>query len=94
MNKTIFLILFLLFFEISKADGVKISVILENCNVCHTEKSTKSKIIKPLKNLEKSYFLSKMYNYKKENKNGVMNRILEPLNILDIVEMADYLYGK
>ena len=35
-----------------------------------------------------------MYNYKKENDNSVMNRILEPINILDIVEMADYLYGE
>ena len=35
-----------------------------------------------------------MYKYKKENDNSVMNRILEPINILDIVEMADYLYGE
>ena len=76
------------------ANDIKASVILQNCNVCHTEESTKSNIIRPLKTLEKSYFLSKMYNYKKENKNSVMNRILVPLNILDIVEMADYLYGK
>ena len=35
-----------------------------------------------------------MYEYKKKNKNGVMNRILDPINILDIIEMADYLYGE
>ena len=50
--------------------------------------------MKSLKSLEKKYFLTKMYKYKKENDNSVMNRILEPINILDIVEMADYLYGE
>ena len=35
-----------------------------------------------------------MYEYKNENKNSVMNRILDPINILDIIDMYDYLYGK
>ena len=84
----------LLFNTIIKAEDIKTSVILQNCNVCHTEESSKSNIIRPLKSLEKEYFLSKMYNYKKQNENSVMNRILEPINILDIIKMADYLYGE
>ena len=32
--------------------------------------------------------------YKMEKGNSAMNRILEPLNILDIIKMADYLYGE
>ena len=35
-----------------------------------------------------------MYSYKKEKENSVMKRILIPLNELDIIEMADYLYGE
>ncbi len=92
MNRFILITLFVLLFKIIKAEDIKTSVILQNCNVCHTEESSKSNIIKPLKSLEKEYFLSKMYNYKKQNENSVMNRILEPLNILDIIKMADYLY--
>jgi cytochrome c553 len=94
MNKIILLILFTISFRTSMANDIKASVILQNCNVCHTEESTKSDIIRPLKTLEKSYFLSKMYEYKKEKKNNVMNRILEPISILDIINMADYLYGE
>ena len=76
------------------ANEIKTSTIIHNCNVCHTEKYKKSNSIKSLKTLEKQYFLSKMYEYKNENKNSVMNRILDPINILDIIDMADYLYGK
>ena len=94
MNKILYLASIVLFFKIAKGNEIKTSVILHNCNVCHTEQSSKSNSIKPLKNLEKEYFLSKMYNYKKQNDNSVMNRILEPINILDIIEMADYLYGE
>ena len=94
MNKIILLILFTISFRTSMANDIKASVILQNCYVCHTQESTKSNIIRPLKTLEKSYFLSKMYEYKKEKKNNVMNRILEPINILDIINMADYLYGE
>ena len=92
MNRFILITLFVLLFKIINAEDIKTSVILQNCNFCHTEESSKSNIIKPLKSLEKEYFLSKMYNYKKQNENSVMNRILEPLNILDIIKMADYLY--
>ena len=81
-------------FKTSKGDEIKTSVILENCNVCHTKESSKSNSIRPLKSLEKEYFLSKMYMYKMEKGNSAMNRILEPLNILDIIKMADYLYGE
>ena len=41
-----------------------------------TLRNQKSNSIKSLKTLEKQYFLSKMYEYKNENKNSVMNRIL------------------
>ena len=70
MNKILLFIIPLIFFRISEANEIRTSTIIQNCNVCHTEK------------------------YKKENKNGVMNRILDPINILDIIEMADYLYGE
>ena len=94
MNKILLFIIPLIFFSKSEANDIKTSTIIQNCNVCHTEKYKKSSSIKSLKTLEKDYFLTKMYEYKKENKNGVMNRILDPINILDIIEMADYLYGE
>ena len=94
MNKILLSVIVTLFFRISDANEIKTSTIIHNCNVCHTEKYKKSSSIKSLKTLERDYFLTKMYEYKKENKNGVMNRILDPINILDIIEMADYLYGK
>ena len=94
MNKILLSVIVTLFFRISDANEIKTSTIIHNCNVCHTEKYKKSNSIKSLKTLEKQYFLSKMYEYKKENKNSVMNRILDPINILDIIDMADYLYGK
>ena len=94
MNKILLFIIPLIFFRISEANDIKTSTIIQNCNVCHTEKYKKSSSIKSLKTLEKDYFLTKMYEYKKENKNGVMNRILDPINILDIIEMGDYLYGE
>ena len=94
MNKILLFIIPLIFFSISEANDIKTFTIIQNCNVCHTEKYKKSSSIKSLKTLEKDYFLTKMYEYKKENKNGVMNRILDPINILDIIEMGDYLYGE
>ena len=94
MNKILLFIISLIFFRISEANDIRTSTIIQICNVCHTEKYKKSSSIKSLKTLERDYFLTKMYEYKKENKNGVMNRILDPINILDIIEMADYLYGK
>ncbi len=94
MNKNLLFLTLLIFFRISDANDIKTFTIIQNCNVCHTEKYKKSSSIKSLKTLEKEYFLTKMYEYKKENKNGVMNRILDPINVLDIIEMADYLYGE
>ena len=94
MNKIVLITFLTFFFKISEADEIKTSVILQNCNVCHTQESQNHNSMKSLKSLEKKYFLTKMYKYKKENDNSVMNRILEPINILDIVEMADYLYGE
>ena len=55
---------------------------------------SKSNIIRPLKSLEKEYFYQRCICIKWKNENSVMNRILEPLNILDIIKMADYLYGE
>ena len=52
-----------------------------------TEKYKKSNSIKSLKTLETIFFI-KMYEYKNENKNSVMNRILDPINILDIIDMV------
>ena len=88
MNKILPSVIIVLFFRISDANEIKTSTIIHNCNVCHTEKYKKSNSIKSLKTLEKQY------EYKNENKNSVMNRILDPINILDIIDMADYLYGK
>ena len=94
MNKIVFITFLTFFLKISEADEIKTFVILQNCNVCHTQESQNLNSMKSLKSLEKKYFLTKMYKYKKENDNSVMNRVLEPINILDIVEMADYLYGE
>ena len=94
MNKL--LLIFLCFFILKKTfgDEIRTSMIINNCNLCHTDTSSNVKNIPYLKSLEKDYFLSQMYSYKKEKKNSVMKRILIPLNELDIIEMADYLYGE
>ena len=56
MNKIILSLLLFLMFKTSKGDEIKTSVILENCNVCHTKESSKSNSIRPLKALKKNIF--------------------------------------
>ena len=94
MKKSKYFILLIIFPLYIFANDIGINTILENCKSCHGQNYEGNNYIKSLKTLEKDYFLTKMYEYKKENKNGVMNRILDPINILDIIEMADYLYGE
>ena len=94
MNKLLLIFFFLFFFKKTLGDEIRTSMIINNCNLCHTDTSNNVKDIPYLKSLEKDYFLSQMYNYKKEKKNSVMKRILIPLNELDIIEMAEYLYGE
>ena len=53
MNKNLLFIILLIFFRISDANDIKTSTIIQNCNVCHTEKYKKSSSIKSLKTLEK-----------------------------------------
>ena len=94
MNNLLLIFFCFFIFKQPLGDEIRTSMIINNCNLCHTDTSRNAKNIPYLKNLEKDYFLSKMYSYKKEKKNSVMNRILIPLNELDIIEMADYLYGE
>ena len=94
MNNLLLIFFCFFIFKQSLGDEIRTSMIINNCNLCHTDSSTDVKNIPYLKNLEKDYFLSKMYSYKKEKNNSVMKRILIPLNELDIIEMADYLYGE
>ena len=94
MNKLLLIFFCFFIFQQTFGDEIRTAMIINNCNLCHTDTASNVKNIPHLKNLEKDYFLSKMYKYKKEKNNSVMNRILIPLNELDIIEMADYLYGE
>ena len=94
MNNILLIFFCFFIFKQTLGDEIRTSMIINNCNLCHTDTSDNVKNIFFLKNLEKDYFLSKMYSYKKEKENSVMKRILIPLNELDIIEMADYLYGE
>ena len=94
MNNILLIFFCFFIFKQTSGDEIRTSMIINNCNLCHTNTSDNVKNIPYLKNLEKEYFLSKMYSYKKEKENSVMKRILIPLNELDIIEMADYLYGE
>ena len=94
MNNLLLIFFCFFIFNQTLGDEIRTSMIINNCNLCHTDTSSNVKNIPYLKNLEKDYFLSQMYDYKKEKNNSVMKRILIPLNELDIIEMADYLYGE
>ena len=94
MNNILLIFFCFFIFKQTLGDEIRTSMIINNCNLCHTDTADNAKKIPYLKNLEKDYFLSKMYSYKKEKENSVMKRILIPLNELDIIEMADYLYGE
>ena len=45
MNKNLLFIISLIFFSISEANDIKTSTIIQNCNVCHTEKYKKNQVV-------------------------------------------------
>ena len=51
MNKIVFITFSYFFFKISEADEIKTFVILQNCNVCHTQESQNLNSMKSLKSL-------------------------------------------
>ena len=87
---------FILFFSIPLfADEDKtINLIVENCKSCHNLNIETTKKIPSINNLEKDEFIRLMKKYKNDNDNSVMNRISKVLTNMDILKMADKIYGK
>ena len=48
--------------------------------------------IKSIKDLDKEIFIKKMKDYKKNNDNSVMSRIVKVLSVNDIKEIAEIIY--
>ena len=68
MNKILLFIIPLIFFRISEANDIRTSTIIQNCNVCHTEKykksivwikKTKAKALQKLKQTEVKEIIEK-----------------------------------
>ena len=94
MNKVSFY--FILFFSISlfADEDQTINLIVENCKSCHNLNIETTKKIPSINNLEKDEFVRLMKKYKNDNDNSVMNRISKVLTNMDILKMADKIYGK
>ena len=94
MNKISFY--FILFFSISSFadEDQTINLIVENCKSCHNLNIETTKKIPSINNLEKDEFVRLMKKYKNDNDNSVMNRISKVLTNMDILKMADKIYGK
>ena len=94
MNKILFF--FILFFSISlfADEDQTINLIIENCKSCHNLNIETTKKIPSINDLEKDEFVRLMKKYKNDNDNSVMNRISKVLTNMDILKMADKIYGK
>ena len=89
----IFFILMLLFcFKYSISDEIKPIVIEENSKSCHGKHYSGNKYYKSIINLDKEIFIKKMKDYKKNNDNSVMSRIVKVLSVNDIKEIAEIIY--
>ena len=85
-------ILFLFCFKYSISNEIKPLVIEENCKSCHGNDYSGNKYIKSIKDLDKEIFIKKMKDYKKNNDNSVMSRIVKVLSVNDIKEIAEIIY--
>ena len=82
----------LLYFKNSISVEIKPIVIEENCKSCHGKDYSGNIYIKSIKDLDKEIFIKKMKDYKKNNDNSVMSRIVKVLSVNDIKEIAEIIY--
>ena len=76
-----FILIFLFCFKYSISNEIKPIVIEENCKSCHGKNYSGNDYIKSIKDLDKEIFIKKMKDYKKNNDNSVMSRIVKVLSI-------------
>ena len=79
-------------FKYSISDEIKPIGIEENCKSCHGKDYSCNEYIKSIKDLDKEIFIKKMKDYKKNNDNSVMSRIVKVLSVDDIKEIAEIIY--
>ena len=87
-----FIIILSFCFKYSFSNEIKPIVIEENCKSCHGKNYLGNDYIKSIKDLDKEEFIKKMKNYKNENDNSVMYRIVKALSIDDIEKIAEIIY--
>ena len=87
-----FIIIFSFCFKYSISNEIEPIVIEENCKSCHGRDYSGNLYIKSIKDLDKEIFIKKMKDYKKNNDNSVMSRIVKVLSVSDIKEIAEIIY--
>ncbi len=92
MKNFLFTLIFLFCFKYSISDEIKPIVIEENCKSCHGKDYSGNLYIKSIKDLDKEIFIKKMKDYKKNNDNSVMSRIMKVISLNDIEELAKIIY--
>ena len=92
MIKFFFIIIFSFCFKYSISNEIEPIVIEENCKSCHGRDYSGNLYIKSIKDLDKETFIKKMKDYKKNNDNSVMSRIVKVLSVNDIKEIAKIIY--
>ena len=92
MIKLFYIIILSFCFKYSISNEIKPIVIEENCKSCHGKNYLGNDYIKSIKDLDKEEFIKKMKNYKNENDNSVMYRIVKALSIDDIEKIAEIIY--
>ena len=92
MKNFLFILILLFFFKYSISDEIKPIVIEENCKSCHRKDYSGNMYINSIKDLDKEIFIKKMKDYKKNNDNSVMSRIVKVLSVNDIKEIAEIIY--
>ena len=92
MKNFLFTLTILFCFKYSISEEIKPIVIEENCKSCHGKDYSGNEYIKSIKDLDKEIFIKKMKDYKKNNDNSVMSRIVKVLSVNDIKEIAEIIY--
>ncbi len=92
MKNFLFTLTILFCFKYSISEEIKPIVIEENCKSCHGKDYSGNMYIKSIKDLDKEIFIKKMKDYKKNNDNSVMSRIVKVLSVNDIKEIAEIIY--
>ena len=92
MIKFFFLIILTISFKYSISNEIQPIVIEENCKSCHGKNYSGNDYIQSIKDLDKDIFIEKMKNYKNENDNSVMHRIVKVLSVNDIEKIAEIIY--